>query len=279
MKKLLLFTLIFLAQQGWAQTQSSKLDTQWLHQKKYSNGRWSAYAYLLKSTGNGKAACFTPQGKVMFESSISRNHGHHSVTFLHHANGVVSKAETSQAPDAGIQWYKSQIYFNEKGEKIREERQSHDDLERIMLLDPPFEIHPSVPRPNQPFTPTVPPSKPAPTCAVIYSNILVVENLTAFPIQVQFAARQRIKTSIIAPGESRNVDTLIQAQFFQNPIKEGVFQVELTQKRKKWECVSMPAIETKTSDSSTLFTVQILQKKKINPKSRPARTNAPSPSI
>ena len=147
-----------------------------------------------------------------------------------------------------------------------------------MLLDPPFEIHPSVPRPNQPSTPTVPPSKPAPTCAVIYSNILVVENLTAFPIQVQFAARQRIKTSIIAPGESRNVDTLIQAQFFQNPLKEGVFQVAFAQKRKKWECVSMPAIESKTSDSSTQFTVQILQKKRINPKSRPARTNAPSPS-
>jgi hypothetical protein len=40
----------------------------------------------------------------------------------------------------------------------------------------------------------------------------------------------------------------------------------------------MPAIETKTSDSSTQFTVQILQKKRINPKSRPARTNVPSPS-
>ncbi len=278
MKKLLIFSLIFLTHLGWAQTQSSKLDTQWLHQKKYSNGRWSAYAYLLKSTGNGKAACFTPQGKVMFESSISRNHGHHSVAFWHHANGVVSKAEISQAPDAGIQWYKSQIYFNEKGEKLREEHQSHEDLERIMQINPPFEIHPSVPRPQQPSTPTVPPSKPALPCAVIYSNVLAVENLTAFPVQIQFAARQRIKTCIIAPGESRNVDTLIQAQFFQNPLKEGIFQVEFTQKRKKWECVSMPAIETKTSDSSTQFTVQILQKKRINPKSRPARTNAPSPS-
>ena len=270
MKKFFLPFLLFLTHFGWTQTKISVSDTQWLHQKRYASGRWSAYSYLLKSTGNGKAACFTPQGKTMLESSVSRNHGHHSVTFWHHPNGVVSKAEISQAPDAGIQWYRTTITFNEQGEKTGEDHRSHEDLERIMLIDPPFE---------KPSTTVKVPQETAQPCAVIYSNILAVENFTQFPIKVQFAARKKIKTIRIEPGKIAYIDTLIQAQFFQNPAMEGILHIQFTKHRKSGECVALPAEETKLNPSTTVYTVPVLQKrKKISPVSPSFRTTAPSPS-
>jgi hypothetical protein len=255
---------------GWGQIKVSTTDTQWLHQKKYESGRWSAYSYLLKSTGNGKAACFTPQGKIMLESSVSRNHGHHSVTFWHHPNGVVSKAEISQAPDAGIQWYRTNITFNEKGEKTGEETRSHEDLERLTLIDPPLE---------RPTTIIKIPLETAQPCAVIYSNVLAVENFTQFPIKVQFAARNTIKTYLIPSGKQLAIDTFIQAQFFQNPQKEGILQIQFAKNRKTVDCYALPAEEKKINASTTMYNVQVLQKKKkISPKSRSDRKVAPSPS-
>jgi len=269
MKFFFLLLCFFLTLSGWAQSKISSNDTQWLHQKRYASGRWSAYSYLLKSTGNGRAACFTPQGKIMLESSVSRNHGHHSVTFWHHPNGVVSKAEISQAPDAGIQWYRTTITFNEKGEKTGEETRSHEDLERLTLIDPPFE---------RPTTQVKPAPVTAQPCAIIYTNVLIVENLTQFPIQVQFAARSKIKTYLIPSGKQLAIDTLIQAQFFQNPQKEGILQIQFIKNRKTVEWVALPVKETKPLPTTTLFTVQILQKKKISPKSRSDQKAVPSPS-
>jgi hypothetical protein len=268
MKFFFLHLCFFLTVSGWAQSKISSNDTQWLHQKKYPSGRWSAYSYLLKSTGNGKAACFTPQGKIMLESSVSRNHGHHSVTFWHHPNGVVSKAEISQAPDAGIQWYRTTITFNDKGEKTGEETRSHEDLERLTLIDPQFE---------RPTTHVKPAPVTAQPCAILYSNVLVVENLTQFPIQVQFAARKKIKTYRIPSGNHIAIDTLIQAQFFQNPQKEGILQIQFSKSNKKWECTTSAFQEKQTNPTTTCYTVQVLQKKKkINPKSRSDRKAAPS---
>jgi len=270
MKKFFFLFLLFLTQFGWAQSKISSSDTQWLHQKRYASGRWSAYSYLLKSTGNGKAACFTPQGKTMLESSVSRNHGHHSVTFWHHPNGVVSKAEISQAPDAGIQWYRTSITFNDKGEKTGEETRSHEDLERLTLMDPPFE------RPTTIIKTQVETAQP---CAVIYSNVLAVENFTQFPIMVQFAARKRIISTRVNPGEVCFIDTLIQAQFFQNPEKEGILQIQFAKKRKSVEWIALPAKETKVNPNTTIYTVQVLQKRvKFSPRSPNGRKDVLSPS-
>lgn len=269
MKFFFLLLCFFLTLSGWAQSKISTTDTQWLHQKRYVSGRWSAYSYLLKSTGNGMAACFSPQGQVMLESKVSRNHGHLSVTFWHHPNGVVSKAEISQAPDAGIQWYRTSITFNEKGEKTGEETRSHEDLERLTLIDPPLE---------RPTTFIQTPKETAQPCSVIYSSVLAVENFTQFPIRVQFAARKRITTVRINPGEISLIDTLLQAQYFQNPENEGILQIQFIKNRKMVEWVALPVKETKPHPTTTLYTVQILQKKKISPKSRSDQKAVPSPS-
>jgi hypothetical protein len=134
MRLILLLFLMHLTQWGMSQLKTIPSDTQWLHRSFYPNHHWSAYSYLLFSTGNGQAVCFNPDGKIMFKSEISRNHGHHSVVFTHHQNKVVSKVEESQAPDAGIQWYRSEYYFDDRGIKTGESHDSYDERPGLRVL-------------------------------------------------------------------------------------------------------------------------------------------------
>ena len=230
-------------------------DTILLHEVKYENGKISARSWLLQSTGNGRAACWNPQGKVMFDSEISRNHGHHSVHFEHHANKVVSKIEESSAPDAGIQWYRSYFYFDENGNKTGENYDSHEDLIRVRVPE----------KLEQPKQETQEIAK----CAVIYSNETWFTNQTEFTLLVSYSARNEIKNDTIASGESIKMGNMIQAQYFEDPSKIAVFKAEPIKKTKrssKWEFFFHKTAEEKIGESSKQYYFSIVQKLKINKK-------------
>jgi hypothetical protein len=224
---------------GWnsatmAQTKSSG-DTTVLHKVKYANGKLSAYSWMLKSTGNGRATCWDPQGKVMFDSEISRNHGHHSVQFEHHANKVVSKVEESSAPDAGIQWYQSTYYFDEKGIKTGENHQSHDDQLHVRIQEP-----------------YVVPQKETQQCAILYNNETWFINQTEFTLVVSYTARNETKTDTLASGDTLKIGDMIQAQFFEDPSKTATFRATPLKKNKrsaKWEFTFQKVGEVKKNPS------------------------------
>lgn len=181
----------------------NKKDTLVLHLEKYPNGKISAYSYLLQSTGDGSAVCYDPKGKIMFQSGISRNHGHHSVHFKHHPNKVVSHIEESSAPDGGIQWYRTYYSFNEKGELIQKRE---DNWDTRVTVQP--QRYPDKTEPKQEIA----------ECAILYSNEAWFINACPHSIEVRFYSRGDSSVRYIAPGDTVLLGNVVQAQFFQDPL-------------------------------------------------------------
>lgn len=255
---ILLMICLFSGIQDIAAQELKKNDTTVLHKVKYPNGKLSAYSWMLKSTGNGRATCWDPQGKVMFDSEISRNHGHHSVQFDHHPNKVVSRVEESSAPDAGIQWYRTTYYFDEKGIKTGENRQSHDDQLHIRLNDPP-----------------VVPEKETQQCAVLYNNETWFINQTEFTLIVSYTARNETKTDTIASGDTLKMGDMVQAQFFEDPSKTAIFQAIPLKKNKrseKWKFSFQKSGESHQNNNCRRYYFTIVQS--IDPKKSNKKTKA-----
>jgi adenine-specific DNA-methyltransferase len=89
-----------------------------IHQHKFPNGKISTIS-VLKNNHDGYAKAYNFEGKEIYHSYIRRFGGHASVSFKHHENGMVKEAYYSSHPDAGIQWYRSWTYFDEKGNKAK----------------------------------------------------------------------------------------------------------------------------------------------------------------
>jgi hypothetical protein len=74
----------------------------------------------------GKATAYNRKGEIIYEKSLRKIAGHSSVTFSYYSDGAVSKACYSDAPDAGIQWYKSDTWFKNNGTIDHVTEQSND---------------------------------------------------------------------------------------------------------------------------------------------------------
>lgn len=86
--------------------------------------------------GTEKVQVFSRAGVLVYEGHRRNYAGHASVYLTYHKNGGVSKIETSDAPDAGIQWHHSQYKLDEEGKVIEFTEQSNDDLKEITFIQP-----------------------------------------------------------------------------------------------------------------------------------------------
>jgi hypothetical protein len=127
MQRLFLFT-IFLLAFCTVHAQKAECDSI-IFQKQYFKGtkRLSAYCYRLKSTETGKARAWNREGKLIFECEVSLRHGVHSADFYFYPDGAIERVEEHQAPDAGIQWYETTHFFDQAGNKLREEHRDWDE--------------------------------------------------------------------------------------------------------------------------------------------------------
>lgn len=146
----------------------------------------------------GKATAFNNKGEIIFERNLRKVGGHSSVYFSFYPSGAVHIAESSDAPDGGIQWYKSKTTFDESGKVIDYWEQSNDDLRRpSVMLNPNRDEKPPQPqnpppapkpepKPVQPPQPVIPPAttlKPN-ECAVPITSQLWLVNKTPVKIKV-----------------------------------------------------------------------------------------------
>lgn len=189
----------------------------------------------------------------MFESDISRNHGHHSVYFEHHANQVVKKIEESSAPDAGIQWYRSYYYFDENGVKTGESHDSYDDRPSLYVKDPTF-------TPSPITTPTPTPTPTVSECAVIFQNELVVTNQTSFELLLSITSRGQHQFVRLKPKQTSVVLNEIQAQFFSDPAKTASIHITALNKTRRakgktWKLIFKSELEKSTSEKSFQYVI------------------------
>ena len=174
--------------------------------KEYKNCEITYFKNKAQSTSKcydeynrwGVAKAFNTKGEVIFERGLRKVGGHSSVYFSFYPSGAVHIAECSDAPDGGIQWFKSKTTFDENGKIIDYWEQSNDDMRRPSVIinpnrdekplqpqNPPPAPKPE-PKPIQTPQPVIPPSptlKPN-ECAVPITSQLWLVNKTPVKIKV-----------------------------------------------------------------------------------------------
>ena len=108
----------------------------------FMNGDVSTKEWRDKDERFGRSIAYDRGGREIFSFHTRRIGGHASVHFSYHPNGAVSKAEVSDAPDAGIQWYRSTTTFDDQGNQTGFWKESHEDLMHLRI-DPDTEQRPA----------------------------------------------------------------------------------------------------------------------------------------
>lgn len=168
--KVILFFLLFFS---W--TSFSQVDTTHVHF--FKDNTISTVIYY--SQWDGKAIAYNKKGEIIYENGVRNFAGHASVHFSHYPSGAVKLAEYSSAPDAGIQWYKSNTQFDEEGKVTGFFEQSQEDLIR-----PSFHTEPS-----------------QTSVITIYNHRTKFVNSTNYLIVCKLTEGQKSKDVILKPGE------------------------------------------------------------------------------
>lgn len=119
----------------------------------------------------GLSTAYDRSGKEIFRYGTRRIGGHASVHFRYHPNGAVSKVETSDAPDGGIQWYKSTTSFDENGNRTGYSEYGRDNYGPIPRVTV---------QPREPYRPTELPHKEPEVaiCQRMFTNEIFLVNAT-----------------------------------------------------------------------------------------------------
>jgi hypothetical protein len=202
-KTLYLLLFILIHQVIFAQ----KMDT--LEVVRFKNGKISTVK--LSNQREGVAKAFNLKGETIYESGTRRFAGHASVDFKHYPSGAVKQANYSSAPDGGIQWYKTETFFDENG-KI-----THvNDLSYDKMMKPSYIIEPVYnPTMEQNLKKQAEQKNETAKCANIHQNKIIIINHTNKILEiVKQKDNEKIK---LKAGEKIELFNYISAEITQKP--------------------------------------------------------------
>lgn len=205
-----LTTLTALHGQGRTRTIETDSGRVVLHY--FTTGQVSTREWTDKDGRFGRSLAYKRDGTVIVDHHTRRIAGHASVHFEYHPNGAVSRCEFSDAPDAGIQWYRSVATFDEQGNRTGFTEESNELLERTF---------------TQPIEHFVPAEDPAPkpgvaTCQQLFVNEVFVVNATRHAARVDvrvWAPTPALPpgTHTLAPGDTLRLGTYTIGMAFAPP--------------------------------------------------------------
>lgn len=168
------YLALMLSAQGLVITMRNDSGTFVLH--RFNTGELSSKEWTDAQDRMGRSWAYDRQGKVIYEQQTRSFAGHASVSFRYHPNGAVSRADFSEMPDGGIQWFESTTTFDTNGVQTGYQEDGYDN-------DGP--MRPSVVRPN----------KPVLTPGVVYeqrmfTNEYFVVNQYPRPVRVELRPKQ-----------------------------------------------------------------------------------------
>ena len=127
------------------------VSAQSVTEMRYESGELAVRQTVLETYRNygssikeEKVEVFNKKGEVVFVGSRRNFAGHSRVDLTFHKNGGVKTIKASSAPDAGIQWYKSEYVLDEDGNVVSKWEDSHDT--RHNLIEPSKPIQPTFPQ-------------------------------------------------------------------------------------------------------------------------------------
>jgi hypothetical protein len=212
----------------------------------FKTGEVSTMEWMDVAERFGLATAYDRSGKEIFRFGTRRIGGHASVHFSYHPNGAISKAESSDAPDAGIQWYRSTTTFDDQGDQTGFWKDSHEDL---ISPSGPFTLR------EQPSSPVVTPPKQAEVmaCQRLFLNEVFVVNGSSWPVEITVEPRDpspalQGSKFVLPAGESKLVGTYSVGETFVSPVQRMKVTGRVTNKRGKQRQVGVLMMEDRQVD-------------------------------
>jgi len=246
-------------------------ETDTLHIHYFTNGKIATLTTLKNYWGNAYA--FNIKGDTIYTRQVRRVGGNAMVHFSHFPSGAVKKARYSSHPDGGIQWYRSETFFDEKGNITDKREDSHERLlsPTHYHINPTHRLetpNPIVPK-KEPIKPThIPetdervlnpqkPKKEIVVCSSIHNNTTWIINHSSEEIEVHFNTLRESHTYKLKPGEQREGPNYISAEIASPPKQSFPFSFKVLGKRSKTKlkvvCESMKLEEYKTKHTLHFF--------------------------
>ena len=133
--------------QGRTKTMTRDIGTVVLHF--FTTGQVSMKEWMDTDDRWGRSGAWVQDGRELINFQTRKIGGHASVALNYHKNGAISKAEVSDAPDGGIQWYRSTTTFDENGQRTGFAEQGRGSDGPIRGVDVRVQPAPEVPEPHK----------------------------------------------------------------------------------------------------------------------------------
>lgn len=243
MGRILLVSLLVLplglCAQGRSRTLSTDSGTVVLHY--FTNGHVSTKEWMDTDERWGHSWAYDPQGQVIVDHYTRKVAGHASVHFEYHPNGGVSKAEFSDAPDAGIQWYRSITTFDPNGQRTGFSEEGHDD-------------HDLIPNPGLlKRTPEVP--APPVVEQRLFHNVYLVVNGDRKPCRVSLRPKapsplaQPLDATLL-PGDTLRGGDFTLGEVWGDPLQQVAVTATDAKRRKAWTVVRVDTVQVSPEQRS-----------------------------
>ncbi|MCO5259291.1 MAG: hypothetical protein M9916_04025 [Crocinitomicaceae bacterium] len=207
----------------------------------HQNGKQSTVETWESDNRLGKIVGYNADGKEIFYYNLRNIGGSAYVNVGYFENGQVKRVDYSDVPDAGIQFYKSKVTFDEVGNQVTSTVDKY----------PPEYV-------TIPQKPMNPPQKEVVICAIVFKNYFSIQNTIPVKIKVRVTdiqGNRPISSAVVyelKPMETLVFDTIITAQ---NPMNEKKYSLEMVSFAKKKKIkrvkITIPAKFPSTSDSKT----------------------------
>lgn len=249
----------------------------------FKNGGVSSREWTDKDERWGRSIAYDRTGKEIFSYHTRRVGGHASARFSYHPNGAVAKVEVSDAPDAGIQWYRSSTTFDEDGRQTgfwEDGRDNYGPIPRLLE-------HPRTFPPVEPVTPA-PGSRPEQEVAIcqrMFQSELFVVNPTNAAVRVVATPKETSPalpggTWTMAPGDTIRIGTFSKGEVWpewKTMLELSIVQVVLGDRNKA--VARIRTDERLLSEEHRQLHVVIEGWASVRPYDGPDVHNAPSPLI
>jgi len=217
----------------------------------HKNKTLSTHLAWEKDKRSGRATAYNNQGKILYEFYVRKFAGHASVYADYYPNGQVSKVEYSSAPDGGIQWYRKFMQFDLNGNLTSSHEDGTDNFGNP--INSPARMFRE--EKDQPFKKQEP-IKDVIACAELYFSVLELKNSTKSSLKVSLKPKHRsgeLKSFIIKEGGSLRVDSVMQAEFFEEPDKSLDIKIEWAKVRKRANFLVQKELPVKTGKTKTVY--------------------------
>lgn len=247
----ILFLLVLLHAHGQGRTTTTVTDSGKVVLHYFTTGEVSTKEWMDTDDRWGRSWAFGRDSRILIDQQTRKVGGHASVSFRYHPNGGVSRVEVSDAPDGGIQWYRSTRTFDEKGDQTSFEEQGWDDrpMHAPHLLPPTTKAppDPKAPQPQAPHKVTTV------KCQRLFVNEVFVVNGSGRPVEITIEPKDQSpalqgSTFVLAPGASQQVGTYSMGEVFVSPVTRMKVIGKVTNRRGKQREVGVLMMEERQVD-------------------------------